>query len=842
MDLSNINQSIFVSASAGSGKTKILIDRLLILLLKKVTPSKILCLAFTKAASYEINDRITKKLAFLATCSNEELCKELEQLSIFPIDQAIIDFTRTLFTNLIDSAEGISIQTIHSFAQSLLLKFPLESGIGINFKLLTGNSSYRLIMQSKDQLIKNIVKYDKADEAINYLSWHIKEATLNELVWEIIANREELDRYFSFHPSLEQAIDSIDPNIHNEEEIIQEFLTNIPISKNILDIIIANGSVSDRAKAQKLVNFLSLDQEAKIANLKEYFAGFLTAQDLPLKNLLTKKPAEEFPEILEVLINEQQRVYKFNHFLKSLKAINLTKAFITLSYHLRNIYSKLKQDNNSLDFDDLIQFSCNLLQNNEHGDWIRYKLDGGIEHVLVDEAQDTSANQWRIIDYLTEEFSYHLDNSPRSLFIVGDSKQSIFSFQGAKPEIFNQRSLSDNLLKLNLHISYRSGKEILEYIDRIFNQPHLKDYLAPFESEIFHKAYKNIVSNVEIMPLVIAPEIEEIEQSWILPSNLNKETQESPDLILAKQIAHKIKNDLDKQIIKNPGDILILNRRRTNLTKYLIDQLRQLNIPTSGLDRLKLLDHPIILDLIALTEFILFNNDDFNLAIVLKSPIFNLKEEDLFNLCHQRQTTLWEKIKSDLNYRQIHLLLEEFINLAKEKTCFEFFFILTEKYQIKNKYFSQETSDIIDAFFDLVREFEQENISFLQLFLEYIQNAKTEIKREFTNSNQVRIMTIHNAKGLQAKVVFLTDTTSLPTNKDSIIWLDQTHLLWPGKEKYYPLVAKEAKLKKEKQEYAEYIRLLYVALTRAEERLIICGHHRNEEVPSKSWYGIISGF
>lgn len=838
-NISKINQSLFVSASAGSGKTKILIDRLLVLLIKKVVPSKILCLAFTKAASYEINERIIKKLAFLATCSNEELYQTLNELDISPIDQEVINFVRTLFTRVIDSSEGISIQTIHSFAQSLLLKFPLEAGIGINFKLLTENSSYQLIMQAKDRLIRNIEKYEDASDAINYLSWHIKETTLNELVQEIIANREALDRYFILHPTLEQAVNSIDPNIHNEEEITEEFLANIPVTLEMLELIIIHGGANDQLRAQKLVNFLKFNKKAKLANIKEYFSGFLTAQDSPLKNLLTKSPAEKLPEIFEVLINEQQRVYKFNHFLKSLKAINLTKAFITLSYHIRNIYSKLKQENNNLDFDDLIQFSYDLLQNEEHGDWIRYKLEGGIEHILVDEAQDTSESQWKIIDSLAEEFFSQLTGHAKSLFIVGDSKQSIFSFQGAKPEIFNQRSLSENHLKLNLNISYRSGKEILNFVDKIFNQPDLKAYVAPFEQEIVHLAYKNIVSNIEIMPLVIE-EKEENNDSWVVPSDLKKEIQESADLILAKRIAQKIKIELDEKIIEKPGDILILTRRRTALTKYLIEQLRLLNIPTSGLDRLKLLDHPIILDLISLVEFILFPSDDLNLAIILKSPLFNLNEQDLFKFCYQRQSTLWEIIKLDQNSQQIKLLLEKIIKLAKEKTCFEFFFYLIEKYQLKNKYSTQEASDILNAFLDLVKEFEQENISALQIFLEYIQNARTEIKRELTNSNQVRIMTIHNAKGLQSKVVFLTDTTSLPTNKDTIIWLDKTRLLWPGKEKYYPPIAKEAKLHKEEQEYAEYIRLLYVALTRAEERLIITGNHKNEEIPDKSWYSIIA--
>ncbi len=838
-----LNQSSFVSASAGSGKTKTLTDRIISLLLQNVHPNKILCLAFTKSAASEIRHRIYSRLSEFTMMDEDNLIKELLNLGFSEINPNLINKARTKYIELLDMGENISIQTIHSFCQQLLLKFPLEAGINLNFTLLSESHENSLIRSAKEILIEDIATYEKAEEAVKYLSWHIKEYSLNELLEEIISNRNDLDQYFDHHITLETAINFIDPEIYNEEEIIEEFISNIPITQQHLEIINLGGK-NDQARALTLKNYLQYSEQSKKILINEYLGCYLTAQEEPLKSVLTKKIGEQYPEFHQILLEEQERAYKFNTLMNNLKAINLTKAFIVLSFHLRKIYSELKKNLNSLDYDDLIHLTIKLLYESEHKEWVKYNLYQNIEHVLVDEAQDNSHNQWKIIDLICEEF-FSKESDKNSLFIVGDPKQSIFSFQGANPKIFNNKNFSLPLEvdRVKLNISYRSGQNILSFIDQIFNNPQIKESLG--EEFINHTAYKNIQSSIELIPLIIDDdENQEQDYSWALPSNFNKISKKTNlEEIVANQIAHKIKEELQEGIIKNPSDVLILTRRRTKLTRLIISSLRNLNIPTSGLDRLKLNEHPVILDLLSLSKFVLNCYDDLNLAILLKSPIFNLDENQLFTLCYNRETTLFERIKAFPEFQHIEKLLTEFIILSRISTPFSFFFTLFEKYNLRKHYekiYHLEASDVIDSFLDLARNFEAEEIPSLQLFIRFVESSQTEIKKDLSfRNNEVSIMTIHNAKGLQAKTVILTDTTSLPQNFDSIIWLDPTRLLWPGKQRYYPEIAKKARKTKSLKEYAEYIRLLYVALTRAEERLIIYGHSKDEKISPICWYKII---
>jgi ATP-dependent helicase/nuclease subunit A len=281
---------------------------------------------------------------------------------------------------------------------------------------------------------------------------------------------------------------------------------------------------------------------------------------------------------------------------------------------------------------------------------------------------------------------------------------------------------------------------------------------------------------------------------------------------------------------------MVLTRRRTGFVNHLIKELRSRNIPVNGLDRLKLMEHKAIQDIVALINFLLYPKDDFNLAIVLKSPIYGMLEAELLELCYHRPSTLWEALTDKS-------LLQELIDLSRTKTIFEFFFYIFEYKEIRAKLiqeFDLEVNDVLDSFLDLILQFEAENISSLQLFLNYLSTNKTEIKRDlFTNKECLKVMTVHGAKGLQAPIVILADTTSLPHNADSIVWLNEQELIWPGREKYYSSQAIEAKGKKLAKDYAEYLRLLYVALTRAEDKLIICGISKDETISDKCWYSII---
>ncbi len=819
--------SSFVSASAGSGKTKILIDRLVNLLLNEVKPNKILCLAFTKASAAEIFSRIKQRLADFAICSEDQLINNLEELGFTEITSEIKQRARILFAEFLDETEPLNIQTIHSFAQRLLMRFPFEAGINFNFSLLNENQVIAYIEQAKNILLNSVDNYDLARNAITYLSWHIKEYTLNELLIEIVNSREKLDNYFDIHQNLDRHLeDEI-----NEEDIINSFISGIALNVKLLEKLY-NGSKIDIKRADSLVKFILLPIDAKLIMVEKYLVCFLTQTGDMLKSIITKKLGECEPNLKKLLEKEQQRVYEFSQNLKLVKAKNLTRNFLILSYHIRNIYSQLKRKSNSLDYDDLINLTNKLLNNSEYSDWISYKLDGGIDHLLLDEAQDTSSAQWQIINKITEEFFYQHDK-PRSFFIVGDAKQSIFSFQGADPKLFNQMNdyLPSEVIRVSLNKSYRSGSKILQLVDKIFNNPDIKSLVTSIDPFIKHIAHKDIEGKVEIWPLIIDKEAKE-DTPWSMPSDFIHSDSLTAQDILAKNIAEYI----ERQVI-DPGDILILTRRRTGFVNTIISELKLRNIPVNGLDRITLIEHKAILDLVALINVILYPLDDFNLAIVLKSPIFGITEEELLNLCYNRSASLWESLQNKK-------ILEELIELSKEKTLFEFFFDILEYRDIRPKFereFGIEVNDVLDSFLDLVVQFETENIPCLQLFLDYLNSNKSEVKRDLSHSTgQVRIMTVHGAKGLQAKTVILADTTSLPHNFDSIIWLNDNNLVWTGREKYYSKSSIEAKANNIANEYAEYIRLLYVALTRAEENIIVCGTCKTVEAPKRSWYHIVN--
>ena len=828
--------SAFVSASAGTGKTKTLIDRLLNLLLHQVKPHKILCLTFTKAAATEITMRINQKLAEFAICDRELLFKELTDLGFDNITLELEYKARILFAEFVDNVEPLNVQTIHAFCQQLLMKFPFEAGVNLNFNLLDENKITSLITQAKDILLAKIEQYPHAAQAVDYLSWHLKEYSLKELISEIIENREKLDHYFNSHNNLETILTEL--QAPDEEQYIADFIQNIPINDEHIAIL-ANGGKTDNSNANELKQFIESNLSLQIMSINKYLSCFLTLTGEAKKFLLGKELKEEHLWLYQLLLSEQERVCQFNRQFKEIKTIHLTKSFTVFSYYIRQIYQQLKTDNNSLDYDDLISLTYDLLNNSEYADWIRYKLDGGIDHILVDEAQDNSSNQWEIINKICEEFYYQDGN--KSIFIVGDAKQSIFSFQGAEPELFNlmNKNLPENILRLQLNHSFRSGREILKLVDKIFNQAHIKPLVTGIENNIEHIAYKDLEGSVELWPLIIDPEME-AKKAWQLPGDLKGNKEKTGYEQLAVKIATEIEQWLmNKKFIHskgrtiNPGDIMVLTRRRNDFVNCLIKELRELSIPVSGIDRLKLLEHPIVLDLIALAKVLLCPADDLNLAILLKSPIYNFSEEQLFDLCKAKKGNLWEELKDEF--------LIELQSLVSTKSVFEFYFYILE-YKGLRKAFAQysEADDVLDAFLDLILQFEADNISSLQLFLEFLSNSKIEVKRDVSHHQpQVKIRTIHGAKGLQAPIVILADTTTLPHSDDSIIWLDQEKFLWPGKVKYYSDEAHQAKKEKSDKEYAEYLRLLYVALTRAEDELIICGSTKKEQISPKCWYSII---
>lgn len=842
--------SCWVEASAGSGKTKVLTDRVLNLLLHGADPEKILCLTFTKAAAAEMANRLRTRLSNWATLDKDALQADLKNL----VDQnpeKYLENARHLFSKFVDTPGGLKIQTIHSFCHALLKKFPLESGIVPHFSVIDEEEQKKLHQKSFSYALKN------SDPSVleiisNYLSIKDLEDTLNKLK----SNAKKLDPILKKHPEVDSYMNPLKENLGlknyvDEEHIIQEFFKYMPDFSPLFD---AYDFLPDKDKT--LVGNLKLFNK----DFEKYKLIFLTLKDTIRKKILWEKN-EDFEKLIQV---EAERVFETTEKIKHMKICKATKALLKFYLHYFNNYETLKQHQNVLDYDDLIQKTKTLLENSDLQPWVLYKLDGGIDHILVDEAQDTNHTQWNIIAAIAKEFftGASAKEIHRTLFIVGDTKQSIYGFQGANPEIFDDvRSLFSSLTKsvnhpwqeIDLNVSYRSTPSVLKAVDSVFHQKsklHKKD--QAYTKHIAHR--QNDAGRVEVWPLTQPEKTDDI-LPWTLPKEQNfyKSTRRK----LAEEIAKTIQQWIQKKKILqskgrpiDPGDIMILVRRRDQFVAEMVRALKRHTIHVTGIDRMVLTDQLPIMDLIIFTEFLLLPDDSLKMATVLKSPILNFSEQDLFDLCHNRPfESLWQTLKARKDARPIFQkafdTLHYFLGKIDFLTPYEFFMEVLSTQKIKHNFLKRlgtEIEDALDEFLNICLTYEQNHIPSLQNFVHWIQTNPPEIKRNLEQSVQgkVRIMTVHGSKGLQSPIVFLPDTTNVPSDRNTMIWGDQNSLFaWCPKSNLMtePLNAYKAPSK----ELTEYNRLLYVAMTRAEDHLYVCGWQPQRALDEESWYSKISG-
>ncbi|AIL64947.1 ATP-dependent helicase/nuclease subunit A [Rickettsiales bacterium Ac37b] len=861
--------STWVKASAGTGKTKILTDRVLRLLLTGNNPAKILCLTFTKAAATEMATRINKELSEWAIIEENKLISRLTHITGATPTSDMLYLARQLFLIILDSPDILKIQTIHAFCQSLIQQFPIEAGLSIRHEVIEENKVKELLQEAKLSLLNDLEQTNntKLHEAIKYMAWYLHEKTFNELLTEIVNNQKAFQYLFDYYEDLDSLIENtyrvlgLETNI-TTYEALKSFYTSIDQAKlaEIIQVMLL-GTKTDEKLGKQLLYWLNLNNEQKLVNFEIYKGFFCTKENQPRKALMTQNLVKKYPEFDEYLQLELKKILDFVPYYSSIKVAHLTEHVLHISYALLERYKILKQYNNCLDYDDLISITYELLESDTVNSWILYKLDGGVNHVLIDEAQDTSPKQWEIIQKLVTEFFVGVNETDRTLFVVGDEKQSIFSFQGADPlhfsymqnyfkEYIANNGFAFNVIKLPL--SFRSTSAILNVVDTIFNNPEILKHVTYSESFIEHKAYrKDSPGLVTLWPITTVSDPEK-QEAWSLP--LYYKAEETVEAKLAEDIAFTIKNWLDnKRILQSknrpitPGDILILVRRRKELSQLLISKLKKYDIPVAGLDRIKLNDNLAIMDLIALGQFMIVPVDDYSLACVLKSPLIGLGEEELFQLASSRgKNSLWQQLENlsakNLIFQNAFIYLKDLLSKL-EYGPYEFFSYIIDTKLGRRKFlerFGPEVLDPINSFLDILIEYEGYYIPSLQGFIEFFTKSDTEIKRDLEHGiNQVRIMTVHSAKGLQAPIVFLPDTTFTTTNKDLLLWTIGQNLVFLSTKISNSSYCYDLKNIRAEKDKAENLRLLYVALTRAEDELIICGTQTKSNTKNKCWYDII---
>lgn len=805
IDAADPTASVWVSASAGSGKTKVLTDRVLNLLLMTGEPERILCLTFTKTAAAEMANRLNNTLKNWAIMPDEALKQALFDLSGEEAEPSKIKRARQLFARTLETKGGLKIMTIHAFCQSVLKRFPIEAGIPPYFDVIDDLQMKYLL----NDMLAECLKHPDLERDFDLISRYIDENKLPDLIKMVIDNRDNLIPLIKRFPNTKTVIFELKKKFNIEKYLYE----NDIISENF------NPDEFGSLKSQYLIK-----SESKI---RDTFTDNETAA---------------------LVFDTLQKI-------NNLKVVQLTESFLNLAYAVLKLYQNKKLTSAALDYDDLIFYTKELLSSDSS--WVLYKLDGGIDHILVDESQDTNPNQWFIIRMLANEFFNGIGQSDkiRTIFAVGDKKQSIFSFQGANPDEFEKMRIyfnrkvtdSENTFKtIPLNKSYRSTPAVLELVNRVLENPVAQTGVLNKGEEAVHIAHRaDDAGLIEIWPPITPAE--QNENTNFLP--IRQKQSPSAMTQLAEKITARIKKMISGEVLEatgrpiEPKDILILVQRRNAFMNEMIRCLKEAGIPVAGLDRLKLSDHIAIQDLLALTEFVLLPDDDLNLACVLKSPLFNFSETRLFDLCaHRGNKTLWQQIQ--LHEQKTAETLKTLLNKADTGAPFEFYaYILSPMNGRKSfvKRLGIEANEALDEFLNLVLNFEQNNTPSLQGFLKFMHTGEIEIKRDLDQNgiNAVRLMTVHGSKGLQAPIVFLPDTHFVSKMTETLlfdeaglpIWIPESGLRTP--QSYEPF-----ELFKEKQRQERH-RLLYVALTRAADRLYIGGWQGVKKSPEGNWYDLI---
>jgi len=870
--------SVWVSASAGSGKTKVLTDRVLGILLAGTPPHRLLCLTFTKAAAAEMANRIAERLGRWATIADEALEKDLHRLLGREPDPDMLVRARRLFAQVLDAPGGMHIETIHAFCQSLLRRFPLEAGLAPHFQVMDDRDAGEMLETAKEEVLARARTgfEPKLAEALSAVTAAVHETFFPELMGALASERGRLLRLKEHYGSLEAAAEAVwrrlglEPGQDAGAMILaacRDEACDIAGLRKAFRALAAGTGKTDGERAALMEGWLAAADPAERAiRFPQWHKAFLTDKGEPRKTLATKGVETSAPGTLDILGREAERLFRLQDRLRSAITAAATEALYHLAEALLDSYQRQKRARAMLDYDDLILTSVSLLQREGQAAWVLFKLDGGIDHVLIDEAQDTNPDQWAVVRALTDEFFAGAglrDEGTRTVFAVGDPKQSIYSFQRADPAEFERmrQRFSDIVPQANgrwneveLLVSFRSAQKVLDAVDGVINSPQGRSGVVSSEDGIHHLAWRQGAAGlVELWP-AIEPRPKDEGTPWKPP--IERIRGDSPRGRLARLMALRIKDMTSgREMLESrgrsirPGDIMVLVRRRNAFVEELVRELKTLGVAVAGADRMVLTEQLAVMDLMALGNALLLPDDDLTLATVLKSPLLGLTEDQLFRLAWGRRGSLWEALRhrrAEPDFTQAHDLFAEWLGLADRVTPHDLYaHVLTRggKKRLLSR-LGPEAEDPLDEYMSLTLGFERLHPPSLQGFLRWLEQGGVEIKRDLEGgSDAVRILTVHGSKGLQAPVVFLPDTLQAPTKAPRFLWLKEDGVelpIWPPRADDQDEACRSAKDFAARGRDDEYRRLLYVAMTRAEDRLYVCGWKTRREAPDHCWYHLIS--
>jgi ATP-dependent helicase/nuclease subunit A len=875
-------RTIWVDASAGTGKTKVLTDRVLSLLLAGTPPERLLCLTFTKAAAAEMANRIALELETWATVGEGDLHRKLHDLTGAYPGEDRRRRARQLFARVLDTPGAMKIQTIHAFCQSLLKRFPLEAGIAPHFDVLDERSSAELLIQAREAVLGRArAETDPVlSAALAEVTRYVREGEFDELMRLLTAERAQLQRLLLQSDGVEPLIRAVYEHLRVERSATAAALLSAGCEDARLELFglrraiqaLSAGSPTDRERAAAIRSWLAASVPERVAAMETYLSAFLTDKGEMRARLVTKRVAQANPDVEAILEAEAMRLADLRNRCNAATVATATAALLRLGAEMLESYAAHKRSRALLDYEDLVLAARDLLRRPGVAPWVLFKLDGGLDHILIDEAQDTNPEQWEVIAALADEFfaGEGARSETRTVFAVGDPKQSIFSFQRADPASFDRMrrffrdrvygARRDNWDEIPLTISFRSSAAVLDAVNAVFAQPAAREGLFVSGGWPRHEpAREGQAGLVELWPpaepLDPAPA-----EPWDLPTE--RRPGDSPRGRLARLVAARIDAMIrsgepleSRGRTVRAGDILVLVRRRDALVEELVRELKQRGVPVAGVDRMVLTEQIAVMDLVALGQFLLLPEDDLTLATVLKTPFVGLTEDELFALAHPRAgrhlwTELRHRAEETPSFRRAHAVLSDLLARADFMPPYELYADLLGRRggrQALLQRLGPDAADPIDEFLNLALLFERTHVPSLQGFLQWLGGGAVEVKRDFDQdaAGQVRIMTVHGAKGLQAPIVFLPDTMQMPRHTARLLWAEgrggRRLPLWSPRVAYDDVRAAGAREAQRRLDAQEHNRLLYVALTRAEDRLYVCGWHGRQAPQDDCWYRLIAG-
>ena len=849
-------RSTWLTANAGSGKTRVLTDRVARLLLAGTAPEKILCLTYTKAAATEMQNRLLARLGQWAMLPQEKLLAELARLG--ETGTPDLPAARRLFARAIETPGGLKVQTIHSFCAGVLRRFPIEAGVPHGFSELDDRSAALI----RSEIIEEMARED-APELQDLLALH---------------SGDQLDQFLSGLKGFETPAEA--DAIWDEAGLAPGYGT-----ADLLADVFADGALVIPALVPHLLKGASTDQKAAArfqhgqwtqpgldellvlegvlltgASAKAPFSAKYDA--FPTKALRTG-PCAELLEDLHILM---ERVEASRPRRLAIQHAQKTLALHRFGHAFTSRYEAAKRLHGWLDFDDLIDRTARLLSENSMAQWVLFRLDGGIDHILVDEAQDTSPAQWQVIERLTDEFTsgHGARGDTRSLFVVGDPKQSIYSFQGADIAVFEARregfdaafaAVSNPMQVLELRHSFRSSTAILTLVDAVFQGEAARGLGVPPEHVAFRTA---MPGRVDLWPAIPKPEKPE-PRDWTDPVDLPAENSETT--LLARAVAQGIAGMLGQPIFDaktgqirriRAGDILILVQRRSDLFQEIIAALKATALPVAGADRLKLAGELAVRDIRATLSVISTPEDDLSLAAALRSPLFGLSEADLYRLAVGRKKGehLWRRLR-DSQHREAVEILSDLMGLTGYLRPYDLISRLLTRHGGRERLVARLGTEAEDGINELLSQsltYESSETPSLTGFLVWLAGDDVEVRRQPGSAADdgeglIRVMTVHGSKGLESPIVIMPDSAKRrPPREGRVLQRRDGQQVWRGvRAERPPHIAEEAEEQTERQ-LQERKRLLYVGLTRAESWLIVAAAGETGE-GEDSWHAMVeAGF